>query len=149
MKNTWTGKSVCRRVTKPDMPDLFSDITKAPPDVLEVIVKTLELRAADPQLQSMLESYLSQIELPDPVQILEIGSGTGPVARRLASLEKADRWSVWTRLRSFWRRRASSRKESVIWFFRKETAARYPSTIAPSIWSSCIRCSATFRSRSS
>jgi len=91
MKNTWTGKSVCRRVTKPDVPDLFSDITKAPPDVLEVIVKTLELRAADPQLQSMLESYLSQIELPDPAQILEIGSGTGPVARRLASLEKADR----------------------------------------------------------
>jgi len=43
-------------VTKPDVPDLFSDITKAPPDVLEVIVKTLELRAADPQLQSMLES---------------------------------------------------------------------------------------------
>ena len=91
MRNTWTGKSVCRRVTKLDMPDLFSDIMKAPPDVLEVIVKTLELRAADPQLQSMLESYLLQIELPDPAQILEIGSGTGPVARRLASLEKADR----------------------------------------------------------
>ncbi len=48
------------------MPDLFSDITKAPPDVLEAIVKPLELRAADPQLQSMLESYLSETELPEP-----------------------------------------------------------------------------------
>ncbi len=73
------------------MPDLFSDITKAPPDVLEAIVKTLELRAADPQLQSMLESYLSEIELPDPAQVLEVGSGTGAVARRLARLEQADR----------------------------------------------------------
>ncbi len=62
------------------MPDLFSDITKAPPDVLEAIVKTLELRAADPQLQSMLESYLSETELPDPAQVLEVGSGTGAVA---------------------------------------------------------------------
>lgn len=73
------------------MPDLFSDITKAPPDVLEAVVKTLELRAADPQLQSMLESYLSEIELPNPAQILEVGSGTGAVARRLARLEQADR----------------------------------------------------------
>jgi SAM-dependent methyltransferase len=78
-------------MTRSDVPDLFSNITKAPPEVLEVIIKTLESRAADPQLQSMLDSYLSQIALPELAQILEIGSGTGPVARRLASLDKAHR----------------------------------------------------------
>lgn len=71
------------------MPDVFSDITKASPDVLEAIVNVLEMRAADPQLQAMLESYLSEIELPDSAQILEVGSGTGSVARRLARLEQA------------------------------------------------------------
>ena len=58
------------------MPDVFSDIMKASPDVLEAIVNVLEMRAADPQLQAMLESYLSEIELPDSAQILEVGSGT-------------------------------------------------------------------------
>ena len=73
------------------MPDVFSDITNAPQDKLEAIVTALEARAADPQLQAMLESYLSEIELPDSARILEVGSGTGPVARRLARLERADR----------------------------------------------------------
>ena len=73
------------------MPDVFSDITNAPQEVLEAIVKSLEARAADPQLQAMLESYLSELELPDAAQILEVGSGTGAVARRLARLERADR----------------------------------------------------------
>ena len=72
------------------MPDVFSDITKASADALEPIVATLEKRAADPQLQAMLDAYLSEIELPRSAQILEVGSGTGPVARRLARLERAE-----------------------------------------------------------
>ncbi len=73
------------------MPDVFSDIKNAPQDALETFVTALETRAADPQLQAMLESYLSEIELPDSAQILEVGSGTGAVARRLARLAQADR----------------------------------------------------------
>lgn len=68
------------------------------------------MRAADPQLQAMLESYLSEIELPDSAQILEVGSGTGPVARRLARLEQAKQ--VIGLDPSPWRKRASSQKES-------------------------------------
>ncbi len=71
------------------MPDVFSDITKASPDLLEPIINTLEMRAANPELQAMLDAYLSEIELPEAAQILEVGSGTGPVARRLARLEQA------------------------------------------------------------
>ncbi len=71
------------------MPDVFSDITSAPADVLDTIVDTLEKRAADPKLQAMLDAYLSEITLADGARILEVGSGTGAVARRLARLEQA------------------------------------------------------------
>jgi SAM-dependent methyltransferase len=71
------------------MPDVFSDIANAPPEILEPIVQTLEARAANPKLRAMLESYLGDISLPDSARILEIGSGTGPIARRLAGLEQA------------------------------------------------------------
>lgn len=71
------------------MPDVFSDITKVSPEILEPIVNALEMRAANPKLQSMLESYLGEIALPDAARILEVGSGTGPIARRLARLEQA------------------------------------------------------------
>lgn len=73
------------------MPDVFADITSAPADILDAIVDTLEKRAANPKLQAMLDAYLSEIALPDSAQILEVGSGTGPVARRLARLEQAER----------------------------------------------------------
>ena len=46
----------------------------------------LELRAADPQQRSMLESYLSEAELRSGARVLEIGCGTGPVTRVLARL---------------------------------------------------------------
>lgn len=71
------------------MPDVFTDITNAPPDVLDAIVSTLEMRASNPQLQAMLDAYLAEIRLPGGASILEVGSGTGPVARRLARLDNA------------------------------------------------------------
>lgn len=73
------------------MPDVFADITNAPPEVLDVIVATLEKRAANPKLEAMLDAYLSELELPNPAQILEVGSGTGAVARRLARITQAGR----------------------------------------------------------
>ena len=73
------------------MPDVFSDITNAPPEILEPIAQTLEARAANPKLQAMLESYLGEIELPASARILEVGSGTGPIARRLARLAQAEK----------------------------------------------------------
>jgi ubiquinone/menaquinone biosynthesis C-methylase UbiE len=73
------------------MPDVFSDITNAPADILEAIVDSLEKRAANPKLQAMLDAYLSEIDLPESAQTIEIGSGTGAVARHLARLEQAGR----------------------------------------------------------
>ena len=66
------------------MTDVFANITAAPLKALEMISNVLELRAAIPQQQEMLRTYLRDIEFPDRAKVLEIGCGTGPVARVLA-----------------------------------------------------------------
>jgi ubiquinone/menaquinone biosynthesis C-methylase UbiE len=45
----------------------------------------LELRAAEPAQQAMLESYLADLPLPDGARVLEVGCGTGAVARMVAA----------------------------------------------------------------
>jgi len=66
------------------MPDVFANITAAPPQALEMISNVLELRASIPQQQEMLRTYLRDIQFPDRARVLEIGCGTGPIARVLA-----------------------------------------------------------------
>ena len=67
------------------MPDVFAQIAAAPLPMLESIAGVLELRASIPQQQAMLRTYLSDIEFPADAQVLEVGCGTGPVARVLAA----------------------------------------------------------------
>jgi len=67
------------------MPDVYNAITTAEPSMLERIATVLEVRAADRQQQQMLEGYLSEIEFPPAAKVVEIGCGTGPVARRLST----------------------------------------------------------------
>jgi ubiquinone/menaquinone biosynthesis C-methylase UbiE len=66
------------------MPDVFANITQASPAVLEVIANTLELRATLPQYQAILRAYLSDITFPPNARVLEVGCGTGAVARFVA-----------------------------------------------------------------
>jgi ubiquinone/menaquinone biosynthesis C-methylase UbiE len=70
------------------MPDVFANITAAPPQALEMIANVLELRASIPQQQEMLRTYLRDIDFPDRARVLEIGCGTGPIARVLATWPK-------------------------------------------------------------
>src|SRR4030095_12653757 len=67
------------------MPDVFAKISEAPLQALEMIAGVLELRASISQQQDMLRTYLSDIAFPAGAQVLEIGCGTGPVARVLAA----------------------------------------------------------------
>ena len=67
------------------MPDLYATIAEIDPAIVEQIAHAMELRAANAQQRNMLDSYLSQIEFPNEAQVLEIGCGTGPVVRRLAT----------------------------------------------------------------
>jgi ubiquinone/menaquinone biosynthesis C-methylase UbiE len=66
------------------MPDVFATITAAPPQALEMIANVLELRALIPQQQEMLRTYLRDIEFPSRAKVLEVGCGTGAIARVLA-----------------------------------------------------------------
>jgi ubiquinone/menaquinone biosynthesis C-methylase UbiE len=66
------------------MPDVYATIEHAAESVQERLADVLELRAADLQQRAMLEDYLKDLPLPVGARILEIGCGTGAVARTLA-----------------------------------------------------------------
>lgn len=67
------------------MADVYAAIADADAAVQERLAEVLERRAADHQQQGMLRAYLADLELPDGVEILEVGCGTGPVSRELAN----------------------------------------------------------------
>ena len=66
------------------MPDVYASIESAEEAVQERLAEVLELRAADAAQQAMLEDYLAELPLPDRARVLEVGCGTGAVARTLA-----------------------------------------------------------------
>jgi len=67
------------------MPDIFAIITHVPPEILEGVMAVLEIRAADPQHQAMLQAYLADAAIPQGAHVLEVGCGTGAVTRVLAA----------------------------------------------------------------
>jgi SAM-dependent methyltransferase len=67
------------------MPDIYTRVTQAPPQILAGLMTALELRAADPQLRAMLHTYLTDVALPQGARVLEVGCGTGAVTRALAT----------------------------------------------------------------
>ncbi len=68
------------------MPDPYAQITEVDPEILEVIIDALELRASDLQQVAMRETYFSWIGIEPKARILEGGCGTGAVARHLAEM---------------------------------------------------------------
>jgi ubiquinone/menaquinone biosynthesis C-methylase UbiE len=70
------------------VPDVFEHIERAPLPMLEMIAHVLELRASMPQQQDMQRTYLRDIDFPDNAKVLEVGCGTGAVARLLARWPK-------------------------------------------------------------
>ena len=65
------------------MPDIYTNVTEAAPQILEGLMTALELRAADPQQRGMLHTYLTDAALPQGARVLEVGCGTGAVTRVL------------------------------------------------------------------
>lgn len=66
------------------MPDVYATIENIEPDIQKRLADVLEMRAADARQREMLASYLSEITFPPQARVLEIGCGTGGVARTLA-----------------------------------------------------------------
>ena len=67
------------------MPDIYTNVTEAAPQILEGLMTALELRAADPPQRAMLHTYLTDAALPQGARVLEVGCGTGAVTRVLAT----------------------------------------------------------------
>lgn len=66
------------------MADPYSKIEEAGPELLEILMNALEIRAADPRQRAIRETYLSWLDMPAGARVLDAGCGTGPVARDLA-----------------------------------------------------------------
>ena len=66
------------------MSDPYAAIGGAGTELQEMLASALEVRAADPSQRAMLDAYLSWIEFPPGARVLEVGCGTGAVARVVA-----------------------------------------------------------------
>lgn len=63
------------------MPDPYATIATADTALQSRLAGVLKLRASEAQQREMLDSYLSEIRLPDAASALEVGCGTGAVTR--------------------------------------------------------------------
>ena len=66
------------------MPDPFQDVSAAGDEMIGQIIDALEDRATDPSMTEIVERYFGDLDWPDGGTLLEIGCGTGPVARAAA-----------------------------------------------------------------
>jgi ubiquinone/menaquinone biosynthesis C-methylase UbiE len=66
------------------MADVYATIADADPTLVERIGDALEIRAADPQQRAMLDAYLADIPFGSAARVMEVGCGTGAIARVLA-----------------------------------------------------------------
>ena len=66
------------------MADPFQDVDAGGEAFIQTVGDALETRAAEPIMQKIVESYLSGLSFPDGGQHLEIGAGSGAIARKLA-----------------------------------------------------------------
>ncbi len=66
------------------MSDPFENVDAASPQMIEIIASALETRAEDADMLPVIDAYLDALNVPDGGQIIDIGSGTGGVTRRIA-----------------------------------------------------------------
>jgi len=66
------------------MPDPFQNVSAAGDEMIGQIIDALEDRADDPAMNEIIARYFAELDWPDGGTLLEIGCGTGPVARAAA-----------------------------------------------------------------
>ena len=69
------------------MPELHADIDNLPDDALHSLAEEMERQANDEQNRTFLDLYLQETPFRKNARVLEIGCGTGAIARRLARLD--------------------------------------------------------------
>ncbi|MGN7754294.1 class I SAM-dependent methyltransferase [Sinorhizobium sp. 22678] len=66
------------------MPDPYSQTTTVDPSLLGVLIKAMELRAADSRSRTIREKFFASVDFPEAARVLEIGCGSGAISRELA-----------------------------------------------------------------
>jgi SAM-dependent methyltransferase len=72
------------------VPDVYSIITDLDPAVVEQLATAMEISAADPQHRSMVDAYLTELELEPGTRVVELGCGSGAIARMIAAWPGVD-----------------------------------------------------------
>jgi ubiquinone/menaquinone biosynthesis C-methylase UbiE len=69
-----------------DMPtmDVFSKTDQLEDTILDVMVERLETRGSHPQFVAMMDEYLDAMTIDEAGEVLDMGCGTGVVARAIA-----------------------------------------------------------------
>jgi arsenite methyltransferase len=67
------------------VPDVYTTIVQQPHAVIDQLAAAMELRAADPRQRAFVANYLAALELPTGARVVEIGCGTGAIARLIAA----------------------------------------------------------------
>jgi SAM-dependent methyltransferase len=67
------------------VPDVYATITEADAAVVTQVGDAMEVSAADPQHLAMVGTYLDDLRVTPGGRVLEIGCGTGAIARQLAA----------------------------------------------------------------
>jgi SAM-dependent methyltransferase len=73
------------------MSDPFQNVSAAGPEFIEVFAQQLEARAAEPGMVAIVEAYLDELPWREISLAVEVGCGTGPVARLMAARSSATR----------------------------------------------------------
>lgn len=69
----------------PPVRDPHRFINDLEPGDVQRLIERLESRAREPAFTRLFENYARRLRLPENARVLEVGSGTGVIARRLAS----------------------------------------------------------------
>lgn len=71
--------------------DPYSKIAEVDISTQLKLCESLELRAADPEMRSIIDSYLTGIRVSPGMEILDVGCGTGAITRILAEKDGVER----------------------------------------------------------
>ncbi|MBP1931245.1 methyltransferase domain-containing protein [Ammoniphilus resinae] len=66
------------------MSDPYTNISELNEDVQLKLSNSLEIRAADPHMKQIINTYLSEVKWVDGMRVLDVGCGTGAITRELA-----------------------------------------------------------------
>jgi arsenite methyltransferase len=72
------------------MPDVWASVVELDAAMQDRLAEVLETRGADPQQRAMRRTFLEEIGFPERARVLEVGCGTGVLARQIGRWPQVD-----------------------------------------------------------